>query len=197
MDNDFADRLKNRLKEKGLSQRELARRLGVSSPAVVAWTKGKSKTIQHDNLLGIARILGCTPEYLIYGDERPIRADEKIEVRYGRFVLALDRPQFIEEKKLDISFYSKNPAHKAVKVDNSMMEPEFKEGDVVILDTNVENIDSGSAYGIFINGKFLITYLDFSLSGGLIASVTHPKESVNVGDNPVIVGKVIMKTRRF
>lgn len=61
------ERLARRLDEIGMSQAELARRIGIKQPSIAALISGKSQTTRH--LHRIARELQTTPEYLTGEDD--------------------------------------------------------------------------------------------------------------------------------
>ena len=63
-----ADRLTELRKVKGLSQEELAEKLGVSRQAVSKWERAESSP-DTDNLIELAKIYGVTLDELIYGNE--------------------------------------------------------------------------------------------------------------------------------
>ena len=58
------------IRDVGISQSELARRLGVSQPTVSDWIAGK-KTPSGDKVLSLAKEMGITPERVLkqlYGE---------------------------------------------------------------------------------------------------------------------------------
>lgn len=67
MDANFKSRMETLLKSKGMTQRELASRLGVSEVTVSRWmtdgANGRNPSVQ--TLQKIADILGTTPDYLL------------------------------------------------------------------------------------------------------------------------------------
>lgn len=67
MDANFKSRMETLLKSKGMTQRELAARLGVSEVTVSRWmtdgANGRNPSVQ--TLQKIADILGTTPDYLL------------------------------------------------------------------------------------------------------------------------------------
>lgn len=78
------DRLARLIVDVGLSQAELARRIGVKQPSIAALISGKSQTTRH--LHRIARELKTTPEYLTGEDDDAGPAlveDDRREVRRG------------------------------------------------------------------------------------------------------------------
>ena len=67
MDANFKNRVETLLKAKGMTQRELAARLGVSEVTVSRWmtdgSNGRNPSVQ--TLQRIAEILGTTPDHLL------------------------------------------------------------------------------------------------------------------------------------
>lgn len=63
----------------GLTQEELAKRLGTDRTTVVKWEKGKSFP-RPEMLCQLARVLGCTPNDLLGFECKPAE-DEKPETR--------------------------------------------------------------------------------------------------------------------
>lgn len=68
----FARRLKATRKARGLTQKELANRLGLTQSAVTGWEVGKSEP-EYKNLLALARLLDVSIDYLLghEGGEAP------------------------------------------------------------------------------------------------------------------------------
>lgn len=62
------DRIKTARELIGLTQEELAVRVGVSRPAVVMWENGKTKTIEGENLVRTAYVTRVDPLWLATGE---------------------------------------------------------------------------------------------------------------------------------
>ncbi len=75
-----ANRLYELRKKQGLSQEELAEKLGVSRQAVSKWERSEASP-DTDNLIALAKIYGLSLDELIYGEkaETEQKADEKPE----------------------------------------------------------------------------------------------------------------------
>ncbi len=83
----FCDRIFELLEEKNLSQKELAKRLGVSPQTITDWKKGKSQSFS--SMIGrLADVLDTTPKWLFCGE--------------GRRNMSKEEKEIIEELKLDI-----------------------------------------------------------------------------------------------
>ena len=61
---EFSERLKNLRKKVGLTQVDVAGKLGVSQQAYASWERGVKKPTQ-DNLVKIAQILNVSVDYLV------------------------------------------------------------------------------------------------------------------------------------
>lgn len=67
-------RIKLLREAKGLSQQDLADRLGITRGAVVHWETGRTKNIKNETMLELVHILGTDQEYLLFGPDRaPVR----------------------------------------------------------------------------------------------------------------------------
>ena len=70
---EFSERLKNLRKEVGLTQVDVAGKLGISQQAYASWERGVKKPTQ-ENLVKIAQILNVSVDYLVGNSEK--RTDE-------------------------------------------------------------------------------------------------------------------------
>jgi transcriptional regulator with XRE-family HTH domain len=64
---DLAHRIRQRLDDLGLSQKELADSCGISAPAVNDWLSGKTKSLKAATLLKAAKALAVNPQWLESG----------------------------------------------------------------------------------------------------------------------------------
>ena len=70
---EFSERLKDLRKQAGLTQVDVAEKLGISQPAYASWERGVKKPTQ-ENLVKIAQILNVSVDYLVGNSEE--RTDE-------------------------------------------------------------------------------------------------------------------------
>ena len=61
---EFSERLKDLRKQSGLTQVDVAEKLGISQPAYASWERGAKKPTQ-ENLVKIAQILNVSVDYLV------------------------------------------------------------------------------------------------------------------------------------
>lgn len=66
----IAQRIRERREAKGLSQSELARRIGLERQQVAVWEKARNKPSE-ENFLALARILGTSISYLFGETDDP------------------------------------------------------------------------------------------------------------------------------
>lgn len=66
----IAERLATLRRQHGLTQEQLAQKLGVSRQAVSKWERTESSP-DTDNLIALARLYGVTLDQLIYGEDAP------------------------------------------------------------------------------------------------------------------------------
>ncbi|MDH0157330.1 S24 family peptidase [Stutzerimonas stutzeri] len=68
---EFKDRLTQRLKETGLTQSELAKRINVSKTTITFWKTGVNK-LSGENLMALAKALRCSARWLATGEGAPV-----------------------------------------------------------------------------------------------------------------------------
>lgn len=78
---EFSERLKNLRKNAGLTQVDVAEKLGVSQPAYASWERGIKKPTQN-NLVKIAQILNVSVDYLVGNSEEKSDNLDNIELLF-------------------------------------------------------------------------------------------------------------------
>lgn len=189
MNTEFTKRLKEKLEEQGISQRELARRLGIAGPSVNAWVNGRTKNITHDNVVRMAQVLNTTPEYLMNGGD----SQEEVcnVVPFGVFKIYQNNVEFLRNDTLPLGFCSSNKNLRSVRVEGLALDPKLSHGDLAVLDTSDRKVEVGSVYGLFIKERFVLAYINNSLLGEIVISTNNPSDSIALAEMPEVVGKVI------
>lgn len=83
-------RIKEARKAKGLTQADLASRLGIGRTAITKWEKGVIKNLKRDTIQQIADILGISPLTMIGVEEKEkpktivVSADEFTEEQFAQ-----------------------------------------------------------------------------------------------------------------
>ncbi|VGU24000.1 helix-turn-helix domain-containing protein [Streptococcus pyogenes] len=80
---EFSERLKTLRKEAGLTQVDVAEKLGISQPAYASWERGIKRPTQ-DNLVKLSKILYVSVDYLLGNTENRQTSDvlEDIELLF-------------------------------------------------------------------------------------------------------------------
>ncbi len=78
---EFSERLKDLRKQAGLTQVDVAEKLGISQPAYASWERGLKKPTQ-ENLVKIAQILNVSVDYLVGNSEETTDKLDNIELLF-------------------------------------------------------------------------------------------------------------------
>ena len=72
---EFSERLKKLRKDAGLTQVDVASKLGISQQAYASWERGAKKPTQ-DNLVKIAQVLNVSIDYLVGNSDKNLKEEE-------------------------------------------------------------------------------------------------------------------------
>lgn len=75
---EIGERIRELRKRKKMTQADVARKVGVSSPTITQWENNQTAP-KGDNLLKVSQVLGCTPDWLISGKGHPNDIHENAE----------------------------------------------------------------------------------------------------------------------
>ena len=78
---EFSELLKDLRKQAGLTQVDVAEKLGISQPAYASWERGVKKPTQ-ENLVKIAQILNVSVDYLVGNSEEKTDELDNIELLF-------------------------------------------------------------------------------------------------------------------
>ena len=78
---EFSERLKDLRKQAGLTQVDVAEKLGISQPAYASWERGVKKPTQ-ENLVKIAQILNVSVDYLVGNSDEKSDELDNIELLF-------------------------------------------------------------------------------------------------------------------
>ena len=78
---EFSERLKDLRRQAGLTQVDVAEKLGISQPADASWERGVKKPTQ-ENLVKIAQILNVSVDYLVGNSEEKSDELDNIELLF-------------------------------------------------------------------------------------------------------------------
>lgn len=196
------DRIAQLMREKKISNAEMARRINVSRPTIGNWISGFSKPTG-ENLTALAAELDSTPDYIMTGkggnlsqinfwdDETPLENDE-FEVPFFKDFLvscgngSTGEALATETRKLRMSKSTARnlgvdqSASAAVTATGNSMSPKINDGDTVFIDTSKTRIKDGKIFAVCHGGVFRFKVLYQLPFGGVrIVSVNadeYPEE---------------------
>lgn len=110
---EFSERLKKLRKDTGLTQVDVASKMGISQQAYASWERGVKKPTQ-DNLVKIAQILNVSVDYLVGNSQETLGELDNIELLFRMNSKGLTEEEketfkkelieFMEERKKSFKF---------------------------------------------------------------------------------------------
>ena len=152
----MAERIKERRTAMGLTQEDLGEKLGLQKSAIAKYENGRVENIKRTIILDMAKILDCSPAYLMGWEEAP-----KSNKRKGVTINVLGRVAagIPIEAVTDIIDTEEIPEEMAktgeffgLQIHGNSMEPRMCEGDVVIV-RQQDDAESGDIVIAMINGN--------------------------------------------
>lgn len=139
----LASRVKNRRIALGLTQTEAAEKAGIKQQSWASIEDGK--TLKPRNIISMGFVLECDPGWLLTGDNiQPISEVNTRKIPLISYVQAGNLAECIPTSDCDGSFEyvltdQDLSCHAfALRIEGDSMEPDFKTGDVVIVDPEIE-----------------------------------------------------------
>jgi SOS-response transcriptional repressor LexA len=153
MNKSISMKIRELRKERKLTQQQVADAIGISRVAVSKWESGETKDLKRDSLIGLSALFGVSLNELLdaeslvkeepnvtYGiklhsDRRGYPIISPVQAGHWREIVDTFPRGGADEYILASNTYS---AHTfALRITGNSMEPEFKEGDVVVIDPDV------------------------------------------------------------
>lgn len=138
----LAARFKARRLELGMTQVEVAAAAGVSQQSIESIESGRTRKPR--NLLDLAKALKCSPDWLLNGKNIMPLAEVSTRripvlsyVQAGQLTEAKDNTDFSGEMEYVLADADVPGTCFALRIDGDSMQPEFKEGDIVIIDPDL------------------------------------------------------------
>jgi len=198
-------------RNRGLSQRELAQRLGVSRSAVAMWETGSSSpdvdmlqkisrelNVSTDRLLGIVNVpedfINVKNLYLLDTERtQQVKVAGTITVGYGE--ISCNETDSIEYDRIDDT-----ERYVYIIVEDNDMFPEIKKGDIALVELCGEPY-TNSLVAVVYNGMATVREMKINDKGIVLSCMREdvPDEYYPYSENklPYIMGKIIEVKRRF
>lgn len=192
----LAERLATLMAEKGLSQAELARIIGVKQPSIFKILSGQ--TLNPKNILEIATALEVNPHWLKTGEGEPdaefiayvpaqneqnaLRVDvmDYQAAAYSSGIVNVDYPDviesifFTEEGLFKVIGRKSAVGIKLFKVPTDSLSPTINPSDLVFVDTLINNYVAEGIYVFNLNGETYIKRLQRLPTGVIRALSDNP-----------------------
>ncbi|HEH9400699.1 TPA: helix-turn-helix domain-containing protein [Aeromonas sobria] len=216
-------RIKSQRAVSGMTQEALAKLLGVNRVSVSQWERGDTSP-KGDNLINLAKALGVRPEWLLFGEDSGIsessaagyrNVDPAVIPQGGRvpilsYVQAGHWREMCEQATaFDGSLeyveagVSVGSCAFGLWVRGNSMEPDFKEGDLLIVDT-----DEAPKAGDFViakNGSEEATFKKYRSRGEYddgsprfeLVPLNDDHETLSTDHTPIAIIGVVVEHRRI
>jgi SOS-response transcriptional repressor LexA len=161
--NGFAFRLGTRADALGLSQADIAARLGAKAPRVNNWFKGKNLPRARERG-ELVKLLGCTSDWLFNGVGGPDQSSEKIDIPDGAHPIrsvpliswahagaAATYDEMPKHWQGTLSSMSRDRRAFAVAIEGDSMEPKFLHGDRVVLEPSNQPVSGKPVVARFVD----------------------------------------------
>ncbi|WP_295518469.1 S24 family peptidase [uncultured Stenotrophomonas sp.] len=214
----LSERLARALRHAQITKAHLAREVGVSPPSVHNWFSGKAKFLRGANLLAAAEVLGVSESWLATGrgtmlpkgsiahGKRPV-GEREPPPGYVRFNVleadtsaTYDTPEVMRtievaewEVRRKLGFLPQPGRIQIITGRGPSMRPKLEDGDIVWIDTSVDQYDGDDYYLINLGGETQIKMLQKRGDGLYVVSVNtdFPPYRPEPG-NVSILGKALV-----
>lgn len=152
----MAERIKERRNIMGFTQEELGEKLGLQKSAIAKYENGRVENIKRSVIANMAKILECSPAYLMGWESSSPQSIKKKGVIInvlGRVAAGIpieavenviDTEEITEELARTGTFFG-------LQIHGDSMEPKMSEGDVVIV-RQQDDAESGEIVIVTVNG---------------------------------------------
>ncbi|WP_018693555.1 LexA family protein [Algicola sagamiensis] len=208
----LGQRIRERRKDKKLTQKQVGTYIGVSSVSVTQWEKDETSP-RGENLYALCRVLDCNPEWLLHGKGSPsdkpasnVAPGPELQGQYPLISWAqaenwesIDPSEKLSAKHFPCPVECSDKTF-VLKVSGVTMEPKFWEGDLIFVDPLAE-----SKHGSFVIAKVSeqgdVTFKQLIQEGGskVLKPVNPnwPEQFVSLGDDSKIIGSVVFSGRQL
>jgi len=215
----LATRLKARMDEVGMSQAELARRLGLAQPTIAKLVAGASQRTSH--LHRIARELGTTPAYLSGETDdasegaMPLPTLESVLEQFGQVFVPLielaelgdatgahSTPRFepFRRERIEAMVRGRFDQVFAFEMQGDVMEPTLRHGTLCLVDRAQDRVAMQDAiYVVAVHGMIAVKRVRAKPDGSFVLMADNQAVSDDhaTKDELRVVGRVVWRADRF
>lgn len=191
--NTIADRLSKRRKELGLTQKELAKRVGLTQGTIGQLERGLLQTTK--KIYELAQVLAVDTQWLLFGTENAVdETGKRVSSNQSGLVSFPDIPiqffsSFIRELGLDETQLS------CIKQTDDSMLPSIYDSDYLLCDTQVKTVQENAVFRIKRKGQFITRRIVFDRFGVVIYRCDNPNkikwQDIYATPDDEVVGKIV------
>ena len=196
--------LRQARKAKGLTQAEVAQKIGLTQNGYSYWENGKAK-IDKDQLLKLAELFEVSTDYLLGNTStshgKGVRIPVLGDVAAGIPIEAIE--DIVDYEEIDAALAATGDFF-GLRIKGSPMEPRIREGDVVIV-RKQDDADTGDTAVVMVNGdSATVKRIKKEPDGSLVLIPNNPAydaqhfSPAEILNKPVhIIGKVVELRGKF
>lgn len=154
----MGERIKQLRRQKGLTQEELGKYIGVKKAAVMKYEKGNVQNMKRSSIETLSKLFDVTPSYLMCLEENENNNDNKLTYKRIPVLGSIPAGVPIEliQDIIDFEDISENmlkggKEYFALKVKGDSMWPKYLDGDTIII-LKQEDCESGQDAIVMVNG---------------------------------------------
>ena len=199
-------RIKRMRTNKNLTLKEVANYLGIKEATAQRYESGDIKNIPYDNIVSMAKLFDCSPQYLMGWEKQNLSNKKGIKIP----VLGRVPSGVPIEAVEDIIDYEEIPVEMAkdgeffgLQIKGDSMEPRICEGDVVIV-RKQDDAESGDLVIAMINGDEATCKRLMKYSDGIRLMPSNPTyeplyfSDKEIEEKPVtIIGRVVENRQKY
>lgn len=216
------NRIKQARKDAGLTQAQLAEKVGVSKAAVSLWENSYTKSLKHENLLALEKVTGCRARWIVFGEEprfiegEPAASGADANVAKGpeirRNVPVISWVQAGQWSEIIDNFHPGDaeewlpcpvncgPHTYVLRVQGISMEPRFREGELIFVDPDAQP-DSGKFVVVRLEDTKKATFKQLIIEGGKrylkALNPDWPEPIIEVNSHATVCGVVVFKGEKL
>ena len=204
----MGERIKQLRRQKGLTQEELGKYIGVKKAAIMKYEKGNVQNMKRSSIETLSKLFDVTPSYLMCLEENENNNDNKLN--YKRIPVLGSIPAGIPMEMIedivdweDISeeMLKGGKQYFALKIKGDSMFPEYLNNDVIIV-LKQDNCENGQDCVVAVNGDDATFKRVFKYDNGITLQPLNNNympmfySNDDVLNKPVKILGVVKKIRR-
>lgn len=207
------ERIRALMDERGITARELSRRIGVSHVTIGKWIRDDFQPAG-ENLEALANYFSVTPAFILFG-ETGVNGPQTIEVAedeiaipvidmkgscgYGIVSPSVTLVRMFRATRAWLSARLMTSANLSalhiITADGDSMAPGIQSGDFAFIDTTQTRINADALYAVQYGGSIFIKRVMMKADGGVVLisdNERYPAQTIDDPESLHVVGRVVL-----